>query len=277
MLQYEGLDRLARRDHHEAHRKRRFAMATALREDASFETEVRNLRRELAACFRLCALFGWDDHIATHISARLSDGTFLLNPSGLFFDEITASSLMRVDMDGNVLEPEGNTMNPAAYTIHSGVLAARPDVNCVVHLHTRDGAAVSAIEDGLMPLNQTSLLIYHDIAYHEFEGVAINLAERERLQNDLGDKNLMILRNHGTLAAGVSIGSAFYRMYTLEWACSAQVRALSMGREIHFPAQDVQDKMAGNTLWKGFEKLADSAFWPGMLRKAERECPGFDA
>lgn len=253
------------------------ATQTAAPPETLSDEIVRKARRELAACYRLCALFGWDDHIATHISARLPDGTFLLNPFGLLFEEITASSLMRVDMDGNVLEPEGHPMNPAAFTIHSAVLAGRPDAHCAIHLHTRDGAAVSALEEGLLPLNQTALLIRHDIAMHDFEGVATDLAERERLQADLGDKNLMLLRNHGTLALGPSIGTAFYRIYALEWACTTQVRTLSMGRPLRLPAQEVQDSMAEEMRWSGDGGFIDTAFWPAMLRKAERACPGFDA
>lgn len=251
-------------------------MATAARNDEMFEAEVKRKRRELAACYRLCAHFGWDDHIATHISARLSDGTFLLNPFGVYFDEITASCLMRVDLDGNVLEPENHPMNPAAYTIHSAVLAGRPDVNCALHLHTRDGAAVSALKEGLLPLNQTSLLIIDDIAYHHFEGVANDLAERERLQADLGDKNMMILRNHGTMSVAPSIGLAFYRIYTLEWCCTTQVRTLSMGRELQLPDDKARARIGEALKNPNGSTFIDDVFWPGMLRKAERECPGFD-
>jgi ribulose-5-phosphate 4-epimerase/fuculose-1-phosphate aldolase len=234
------------------------------------------LRRDLAAAFRLCALNGWDDHIATHMSARLPDGTFLLNPFGMLFEEITASSLMRVDMDGKIVSPEGAFMNPAAFTIHSGVLAARPDINCVIHLHTLDGAAVSTMQEGLLPLTQTALQIIHDLAYHDYEGIADDLAECERLRTDLGSKNLMILRNHGTLTTGPSVGAALYRMMTLEFACTSQIRALGTGREILPAPQHVQDAMPAHV-----EKLGglfvDFAFWPAMLRKAQRDCPGFDA
>lgn len=251
-------------------------MATAASPAPADDAHVRALRRDLAAAFRLVAHFGWDDHIATHMSVRLPDGTFLLNPFGFMFDEITASSLMRVDMDGNVIEPPGHPMNPAAYTIHSGVLAGRPDANCVIHLHTRDGTAVSALKEGLLPLNQTALTVLHDVAYHDFEGVANNLAERERLQRDMGTKNLLILRNHGTLAVGASVGEAFARIYTLEWACTAQVRTLSMGREIALPAPEVVEGMAGSMNGRFLARFA-AMLWPAMLRKAERECPGFDA
>ncbi|MCK9541544.1 MAG: class II aldolase/adducin family protein [Novosphingobium sp.] len=252
-------------------------MATQLAQPRGEEESVRMARRELAAAYRLAAHFGWDDQIATHFSARLHDGTFLLNPLGLLFEEITASSLIRVDMDGNVLDPPGDRMNKAAFTIHSAVLAARPDVNCVMHLHTHDGAAVSALEEGLMPLNQSTLIVHQDIAYHDFEGIADDLEERERLQRDLGGKNLMILRNHGTLAAGESIGAAFYRMYFLEWACTTQVRTLSMGKPLRIPAQSVRDHVAQQAATLFSARTTGIAYWPAMMRKAERLFPGFDA
>lgn len=251
-------------------------MATMTRDPATDAATEATMRRDLAACFRLCALNGWDDHIATHMSARLPDGSFLLNPFGLLFEEITASSLMRVDFDGNVISPPGHPMNLAAFTIHSAVLAGRPDVACAIHLHTRDGAAVSAMTEGLLPLTQTALQLYHDVAYHEYEGVADDLAERERLQVDLGHHHVMILRNHGTLTTGQTIGAAFYRMITLEFACSAQVRALAAGREVSLAPQAVQDAMPGQIERTG-EGFIDAAFWPAMLRKAARDCPGFDA
>lgn len=250
-------------------------MATAAKIDSSGDTHAWRMRCELAAAYRLVALFGWDDHIATHLSMRLPDGTFLLNPFGLMFDEITASSLMRLDMDGNPVEPCDFPLNPAGFNIHAGLLGARPDVNSVMHLHTRDGVAVSALKEGLLPLSQNALNVWHDVAYHEFEGIASAADERERLAADIGAKHLMILRNHGTLTAGRSIGAAFVRLYMLEWACTAQVRTLSMGRELQLPSQAVQDKqgaMMGSDWVNGF---AEERFWPAMLRKAERECPGF--
>lgn len=240
------------------------------------QTEA-EIRRDLAAAYRLIALFGWDDHVATHISARLPDGSFLLNPFGLMFDEITASSLIRVDMAGNVLSPADAPMNIAGYTVHSAVLDGRADVHCAIHLHTHDGVAVSAMADGLLPLNQTALIIHHDIAYHDFEGVVNQSDERVRLQRDIGTKNLMILRNHGTLAVGETIADAFYRIYTLEWCCTTQVRTLSTGRALNLPGQDVVDRMAGAMNWTKPDRFSLRAFWPAMLRKAQRECPGFDA
>ncbi len=251
-------------------------MATAAKIDPADETHVQRMRYELAAAYRLIALFGWDDHLATHLSVRLPDGTFLLNPFGLMFDEITASSLMRLDLDGNLVEPCDFAINPAGLNIHAGLLGARPDVNSVMHLHTRDGVAVSALEDGLLPLSQNALMIYHDVAYHEFEGVATAEDERARLAADLGDKNLMILRNHGTLAAGRSIAAAFARLYMLEWACTTQVRTLAMNGALHLPTQEVQDKQGSAMSTNFITALAEKQLWPAMLRKAERECPGFE-
>jgi ribulose-5-phosphate 4-epimerase/fuculose-1-phosphate aldolase len=237
----------------------------------------RELRRELAAAYRLIALFGWDDHVATHLSARLPDGKILLNPFGLMFDEITASSLIRVDTDGAVDTPAGALLNIAGYTVHSGVLGARPDINCAMHLHTHDGVAVSALNEGLLPLNQTALLIHSDIAYHDFEGVVSRTDERERLGRDLGLKNLMILRNHGTLAVGATIADAFYRMYTLEWCCTTQLRTLSARREFTIPSNDAAARAGSVMQWDDPNRFSLRVFWPAMLRKAERECPGFDA
>ncbi|MDR2858358.1 MAG: class II aldolase/adducin family protein [Novosphingobium sp.] len=251
-------------------------MTTAAKIEGSDEACVWQMRCELAAACRLVALFGWDDHIATHLSMRLPDGTFLLNPFGLMFDEITASSLMRLDMDGNLVEPCDFPLNPAGFNIHAGLLAARPDVNSVMHLHTRDGVAVSTLKEGLLPLSQNALNIWHDVAYHVFEGIATAGDERARLAADIGDRHLMILRNHGTLTAGRTIGAAFARLYMLEWACTAQVRTLSMGRELQLPAREVRDKQgaAMGTGW--IDPFAGERFWPAMLRKAQRECPGFD-
>ncbi|MEZ5742663.1 MAG: class II aldolase/adducin family protein [Sphingomonadaceae bacterium] len=250
-------------------------MATAVDAAKVDEDTVWQARCELAACYRLCALFGWDDHVATHASYRLPDGTFLLNPFNLMFEEITASNLIRVDIEGNVIEPEDGQMNPAAYTVHSAVLDGRPDVNAAIHLHTRDGMAVSAHKDGLLPLTQTAMLIHHDIAYHEFEGIVFDPAERERLQADLGEKNVLILRNHGTLTCGQSMAAAFGRMFILESACAAQIAAMSMG-DVHMPKPDVIAHMNETMSNPWAEQFTMMTMWPAMLRKAQRECPGFD-
>ena len=239
--------------------------------------EEHKARRELAAAFRLAAHFGWDDQLATHMSARLPDGTFLMNPFGLMFDEITASSLMRMDLDGTVLEiPEGLMLNPAGYGVHSAVLIGRPDVNAAMHFHSYDGVAVSALKEGLLPLSQNALAVWADVGYHDFEGVVDATRERESLGRDLGTKHMLLLRNHGTLSCGRSIASAFFRIYSLEWACTAQVRTLSMGRELELPAKSVMNSMMQmqNSGW--IDGYAEERFFPAMLRKAERLFPGFD-
>jgi ribulose-5-phosphate 4-epimerase/fuculose-1-phosphate aldolase len=241
------------------------------------DADVLHLRRELAAAYRLIALFGWDDHLATHLSVRLADGTFLLNPFGLMFDEITASSLLRLDLDGNLVEPSRFGINPAGLNIHAGLLAALPEANSVMHLHSRDGVAVSALKEGLLPLSQNALNIWDDVAYHAFEGVATAEEEGKRLAADIGAKHLMILRNHGTLALGRSIGTTFARIYMLEWACTAQVRTLAMGRPLCLPSEQARASQAAMMTEDFINTFAEQLFWPAMLRKAERECPGFDA
>jgi len=236
----------------------------------------RGLRRELAAAYRLIAHFGWDDHVATHLSARLPDNSFLLVPFGQMFDEVTASSLSRVAMDGTVVSPADAPLNAAGFNIHAGLFEARPDVGSIMHLHTHDGVAVSALKEGLLPLSQTSMLILPDIAYHAFEGVASRVEERESLARDIGEKNLLILQNHGTLAVGETIADAFYRLYTLEWSCITQMRALAGGRDLQLPAPAAAASVGGALDWSRPDRFSVRAFWPAMLRKAERECPGFD-
>ena len=230
----------------------------------------------MAAAYRLVALFGWDDHIATHLSVRLSDGSFLINPFGLMFEEVTASSLLRLGMDRSLAEPSDYPLNPAGFNIHAGLLGGRPDINSVMHLHSRDGVAVSALRDGLLPLSQNALNIYHDVAYHCFEGIATAEDERERLLADIGGKHMMILRNHGTLTVGRTIGAAFARLYMLEWACTAQVRTLGMGAPLLLPSDEVQQKQANGMGSAWIDGFAEQRFWPAMLRKARRDCPGFD-
>ena len=244
------------------------------------EEEAR-IRRDLAACYRLVALYGWEDMLATHISARLpkDDGKecFLINPLGLMFDEVTASSLIKVAMDGEILQETPYQVNRAGYVIHSGVLGARPDVGCAIHLHSLDGVAVSATEAGLLPLNQTAMTIASHIAYHEFEGVASNEEERERLGADLGNKPLMLLRNHGTLSVAATIPSAFVLIYLLEWSCTVQVRTLGMGRPLH-AADPKAIAATGQLMDKAdLKKYADALAWPALLRRLDRVNPGYDA
>src|SRR5215213_4840995 len=193
------------------------------------------IRVDLAAAYRLVAHYGWDDLIFTHLSARVPgpEHHFLLNPYQLMFEEVTASSLIKVGMDGN---PVGDTpfmTNAAGFTIHSAIHMARQDALAVIHLHTPHGQAVSAHNEGLLPLTQTAMLIRDEVAYHDYEGVAVDLDERERIVADLGDKGAMLLRNHGTLTVGDTIGEAFLRIYFLERACQAQILALSAGDHVN--------------------------------------------
>ena len=235
------------------------------------------IRVDLAAAYRLVAYYGWDDLIFTHLSARVPgpEHHFLLNPYQLMFEEITASSLVKVDMNGNPVEPTPFMTNAAGFTIHSALHMAREDAQAVIHLHTTSGQAVAAQTEGLMPLTQTAMLVREEIAYHEYEGVAVDLDERERIIADLGDKNAMILRNHGTLTVGETVGEAFLKMYFLERACEAQVKALSAGPDhVANPPQgspEVAAQQGKASLKMGANLLA----WPALLRKAYRLDPSF--
>ena len=192
------------------------------------------IRVDLAAAYRMVAYYGWDDLIFTHLSARIPgpDHHFLLNPYNLMFEEVTASSLVKVDVHGNPVEPTPFITNPAGFTIHSAVHMSRDDAQCVMHTHTTAGMAVAAQEQGLLPLNQMSMEFYGRLAYHDYEGVALDLDERERLVRDLGDRKAMILKHHGLLTCGRTVGEAFYYMYYLEQACRIQVTATQGGQKI---------------------------------------------
>jgi ribulose-5-phosphate 4-epimerase/fuculose-1-phosphate aldolase len=233
-------------------------------------------RIDLAALYRLVALHGWDDLIYTHISARIlgPEHHFLINPYGWLFDEITASSLVKIDLDGNVLQETADFINPAGFTIHSAIHAAREDARFVMHLHSDQGVAVAAQKDGLLPLSQHALIVRPRLAYHDYEGIALNLDERERLVADLGDKTLMLLRNHGTLSVGATAADCWVGMFFLERACLQQVMALSAGREnVLIAPQTAQDEVRMQTSGGVGGGLA----WPGCLRRLDRELPGYDA
>ena len=233
-------------------------------------------RVELAALYRLAALHGWDDAIFTHISMRVPgpEHHFLINPYGLFFDEITASSLVKVDLEGAIVQETPYFINPAGFTIHSAVHAAREDALCVMHLHTDAGVGVSAQAEGLLPISQNALLLLPSIAYHEYEGVALNLDERERIVKDLGDKPLMLLRNHGTLSAGPTAAATWLQMFFFERACAQQVAALSGGRDkVLIAPEAAQIEAARQGAIGSVGKLA----WPGFLRQLDRHLPGYDA
>jgi ribulose-5-phosphate 4-epimerase/fuculose-1-phosphate aldolase len=237
-------------------------------------------RVDLAAMYRLAALHGWDDLIFTHISHRVPgpEHHFLINPYGFLFEEITASSLVKVDLEGNIVQETDHFINPAGFTIHSAVHAAREDAHVVMHLHTDDGVAVSCQKEGLLPLSQTSMVARHDLAYHDYEGIALDLGERERLVADLGGKNAMLLYNHGTLTVGGTAAEAFTRMFFLERACSMQVRALSAGRERVIVAPEaVQAVVREQSNPQGSSILANRLVWPALLRKLDRDMPGYAA
>ena len=234
-------------------------------------------RVELAALYRLAALQGWDDAIFTHISMRVPgpEHHFLINPYGVFFEEMTASALVKVDLDGNVVEETPYAINPAGFTIHSAVHGAREDALCVMHLHTDQGVAVSAQKHGLLPLSQTALVVLPQLAYHDYEGIALDLSERERLVRDLGAKSLMLLRNHGTLALGASAAAAWLNMFFLERACRMQIDALSAGRDDVLDAPvESRLEVEKQTRGSGAAGLAALA-WPGFLRRLDRQLPGY--
>jgi ribulose-5-phosphate 4-epimerase/fuculose-1-phosphate aldolase len=235
------------------------------------------VRVELAALYRLVALYGWDDMIYTHISARIPgpEHHFLINPYGMFFGEMTASSLVKIDLEGQILQETPYFINPAGFTIHSAVHAARDDAHFVMHLHSDQGVAVSAQKDGLLPLSQHALIVLPRLAYHDYEGIALNLDERERLVADLGDtKTLMLLRNHGTLAVGQSAAECWTGMFYLERACKQQVMALSAGREnVLIAPQAAQDEVKSQVS----RGIGGALAWPGALRRLDRELPGYDA
>ena len=235
------------------------------------------IRVDLAAAYRLVAYYGWDDLIFTHLSARVPgpEHHFLLNPYNLMFEEVTASSLVKVDVAGNPVEPSPFITNPAGFTIHSAIHMAREDAHAVIHLHTPHGQAVSAHGEGLLPLTQTAMLIRDEVAYHDYEGVAVDLEERERIVADLGTKGAMLLRNHGTLTVGDNVGEAFIKMYFLERACEAQILALSAGEgHLNNPPQGAPEVTAQQGKI-GLKLAAGALAWPALLRKAYRLDPGF--
>jgi ribulose-5-phosphate 4-epimerase/fuculose-1-phosphate aldolase len=237
-------------------------------------------RVDLAAAYRLVALYGWDDLIFTHLSARVPgpEHHFLINPYDMMFEEITASSLVKIDVEGNPVVPTTHPVNPAGFTIHSAIHMAREDAGAVMHLHTPHGQAVSAMEFGLLPHTQTAMIAKHNVAYHDYEGIATDLDERERLVADLGDKHAMILRNHGTLAVGRAVSDCFLRLYYLERACEAQVLMLSAGlQNLNNPPQGVEEKVKGQSKPEGMGRLAEKLAWPALKRKLDRVNPGYDA
>ncbi|MEQ1609670.1 MAG: class II aldolase/adducin family protein [Hyphomonadaceae bacterium] len=236
------------------------------------------VRVELAALYRLVALHGWDDMIFTHISARAPgpEHHFLINPYGYFFDEMTASSLVKVDLDGNIVEPTEHMINPAGFTIHSAIHAARENAKFVLHVHTDAGIAVAATKEGLLPISQHALIVLPNLAYHDYEGIALDLDERERLVRDLGDKTALMLWNHGTLSVGETAGECWVQIFFLERACQIQVMASAQGRE-HLriaPEESIETVKEQQAMAR---KFGGMLAWPGCLRKLDRESPGYDS
>src|SRR5437016_13822959 len=245
------------------------AKPSIIREQVS--AEEWQARVDLAAAYRLVALYGWDDLIFTHISARVpgADHHFLLNPYGMMFDEVTASSLVKVDLDGKKVLDSPYFINPAGFTIPSAVPAAREDALSVMHLHTYYGIAVSAQQHGLLPISQQAMFALSSLAYHDYEGLAVDEEEKPRLVSDLGDKKFMILRNHGLLTIGRTAAEAFLGMFLLERACEIQILAQSGGGELSMIPEPIIDRVASQlsavTVGQG-----SSLTWPGLLRKLER-------
>jgi ribulose-5-phosphate 4-epimerase/fuculose-1-phosphate aldolase len=243
----------------------------------SVSPEEWQARVDLAALYRLVALEKWDDLIFTHISARVPgpEHHFLINPFGVFFNEVTASSLVKVDLDGKIVADSPYGINPAGFTIHSAVHAHRHDALFVMHLHTDQGVAVAAQREGLLPISQHALIVLPHLAHHDYEGAALRLDERERLVAHIGDKKLLLLRNHGTMAACATACETWVLMWHFERACKMQVGALSAGREnIIIAPQASQDEVRKLVL----PDLGQAGWlpWPGLLRKLDRESPGYD-
>ena len=239
------------------------------------------LRVNLAACYRLVAMYGWSDLIFTHISAKLpesvsgKDHHFLINPYGLMFDEITASSLLKIDLQGNQINESTFYVNHAGFVIHSTIHEARHDAVCVLHTHSRAGVAVSAQKEGLLPISQQSSLLLSSLAYHDYEGLAVHDDERDRLKADLGDSKYMILRNHGLLTVGCSVPDAFLAMYFLETSCQIQISAQAGGTLSPVPQKVLDGVTSAVRVQQSKGSAADLA-WPALLRRLDRLSPGYD-
>ena len=236
-------------------------------------------RVDLAAAYRLVALFKWDDLVFTHISARVPGrhDEFLINPYGLMFEEITASSLVRVGLEGQKLDESPFPVNPAGFTIHSAVHAARHDAQCVLHTHSLNGVAVSAQRGGVLPLSQQSIAVLSNLAYHDYEGLALRDDEKPRLVADLGQKNFLMLRNHGLLTLGATIADAFVAMYFFEAVCNIQIRAQAGGGELVHVDQRIIDGAAQAVQQVTGGRGPGALAWPGLMRRLDRHLPGYDA
>lgn len=248
--------------------------------DAAIRSQVSAAEWEqrvaLAACYRLVAMYGWDDLIFTHISARVPgpEHHFLINPYGMMFDEITASSLVKVDLEGRKVLASPFDINPAGFTIHSAIHAARDDARCVLHVHSVNGVAVSAQKDGVLPISQQSIFVLASLGYHDYEGVALNAEEKPRLVRDLGQNSFLMLRNHGLLTVAESVPEAFLLMYVFEATCMIQVRAQAGGTEL----LRVDPRILAGAKAMASEatrSMGGNLAWPGLLRKLDRRNPGY--
>ena len=236
------------------------------------------VRVDLAACYRLVARYGWEDLVFTHITARVpgTPDQFLINPYGMFFDEITASSLVKIDLQGNKVGDSPFPVNPAGFIIHSAIHAARHDVLCVLHTHTLNGVAVSTQRAGLLPISQHSISVLASLGYHDFEGPALRDDEKPRLVADLGDKTSLILRNHGLLTVGETVAEAFVAMYYLETSCAIQVRAQSGGGELISLPKEIIDTAYAQVMAAATPGGSRGTLvWPGLLRRLDRVDPSY--
>jgi ribulose-5-phosphate 4-epimerase/fuculose-1-phosphate aldolase len=249
----------------------------SLREQVS--AEEWQLRVDLAACYRAVAMYGWDDLIFTHVSARIPgpEHHFLINPYGLMFEEMTASSLVKVDMECRPLHDTPYPVNPAGFVIHSAIHAAREDVVCVLHTHTAAGVAVAAQKNGLLPISQQASVALMSLSYHDYEGIAVRDDEKARLQQDLGTSTCFILRNHGLLTVGRTVADAFLAMFTLERACQIQVLAQAGGAELLTVPSEVLSGVRHAVQVQSVNKTSSGMLaWPALLRKLDRTNPGYE-
>lgn len=254
------------------------AVLQSIRRDLKCSPEEWAIRVDLAACYRLIHHHGWCDQIYNHITARVPGEPthFLINPFGLAYDEVCASNLVKIDLDGNVVDGSEYGINAAGYTIHSAVHGARHDAVCVLHTHSDAGVAVSCLEEGFLPMTQGGFQFYNRLAYHAYEGIALDLSERDRLVADLGDSWAMILYNHGLLTLGETVSHAFSRLYYLEQACRIQLEVMQTGRPIKMPPHEVCEHTAKQ--WdKGIDgmRVADLPEWAAYLRMLDRQDPSY--
>ena len=239
--------------------------------DQKYDETEWQLRLDLAACYRLMALFGWDDLIYNHITCRLTGecSHFLINPFGMTFDEICASSLVKIDLDGNKVEHSNWPVSPSGFVIHSAIHQVRKDIRCVLHAHTTPTVVVSILEYGLLLLSQYSAMLFQSIAYHDYEGIVVNKGERQRLQQDMGQNNILFLRNHGVLVAGATVAEAFQNFYFLQRVCEIQIQAMSCDSNRISIKPEVEiavvDQYREASLGEGAQLI-----WPGLLRRLDR-------